>query len=44
MSTKNALKPDTRDRTEIPENHKWDLTHIYPDWDAWETDLGRLQA
>ena len=43
MSTKNALKPDTRDRTEIPENHKWDLSHIYPDWDAWETDLGRLQ-
>jgi len=43
MSTKNALKPDTRDRTEVPERYTWDLSHIYPDWNAWESDLGRLQ-
>ncbi len=43
MTTENALKPDTRDRAEIPEEYTWDLSHIYPDWDAWEADLGRLQ-
>ena len=43
MSTKNALKPDTRDRSEIPERYTWDLNHIYPDWETWESDLGRLQ-
>jgi len=43
MTTENAVKPDTRDRDEIPEEYTWDLSDIYPDWDAWESDLGRLQ-
>jgi oligoendopeptidase F len=43
MSTENALKPDTRDRAEIPEKYTWDLSHIYPGWDVWESDLDRLQ-
>jgi hypothetical protein len=44
MTTEYALKPETRDRAEIPEEYTWDLNQIYPDWDAWEKDLGRLQA
>jgi oligoendopeptidase F len=26
-----------RERDEIPDRFKWDLTKIYPDWDAWQT-------
>lgn len=33
-----------RDRTEIDTKHKWALTDIYADWDAWEQDLSRLEA
>jgi oligoendopeptidase F len=44
MSTENALKPNSRNRAEIPEDSTWDLNHIYPGWNAWEQDLGRLQA
>ncbi len=33
----------TRNRAEIPETHKWNLSDIYPDWPAWEADLGILQ-
>ena len=43
MSTKNALKPDTRDRTKIPEEYSWDLSQIYSDWEAWEAGLDELQ-
>jgi len=30
-------------RDSIPDKYKWDLSHIYPDWSAWETDLARLE-
>jgi oligoendopeptidase F len=43
MTTEYALKPKTRDRAEISERYTWDLGHIYPDWDAWQSDLDRLQ-
>jgi oligoendopeptidase F len=43
MTNQNGLKPTTRDRAEIPERYTWDLSHIYPDWQAWEGDLERLQ-
>jgi oligoendopeptidase F len=43
MTTEHPLKPDTRDRTEIAERYTWDLSHIYADWDAWQSDLERLQ-
>ena len=43
MTIEHSLKPDTRDRTEIPERYTWDLSHIYPDWASWQTDLERLQ-
>jgi len=43
MSTTNALKPDTRDRTEIPEEYTWDLSQIYSDWETWEAGLDGLR-
>jgi oligoendopeptidase F len=43
MATETGLKPTTRERAEIPERYTWDLSHIYPDWDAWESDLESLQ-
>jgi oligoendopeptidase F len=38
-----AAKPDTRNREEIPDKYKWDLSHIYGSWEAWEADLAKLQ-
>jgi oligoendopeptidase F len=43
MPTTTGLKPETRDRTEIAESFKWDLSHIYPSWESWKTDLEGLQ-
>jgi oligoendopeptidase F len=43
MTEQHALKPETRERSEIPERFTWDLSHIYPDWEHWEADLGRLR-
>jgi oligoendopeptidase F len=31
-----------RTRGEIPDRHKWDLTDIFPDWDAWKASLAEL--
>jgi oligoendopeptidase F len=44
MTTTQGLKPTTRDRTQIAEDYTWDLSHIYPDWPAWEADLERLRS
>jgi oligoendopeptidase F len=38
-----GLKPETRDRAEIPERYTWDLSHIYANWDAWDSDLEKMQ-
>ncbi len=35
---------DLRDRAEIPDRFKWDLTRIYPDWHAWEAAYAELDA
>jgi len=43
MKTAHGLKPETRDRVRIPERYTWDLSHIYPDWEAWQAELERLQ-
>jgi len=43
MSTENALKPNTRDRAEIPEEYTWDLSQIYSDWETWVAGLNGLQ-
>ncbi len=37
-----VTKPTTRNRAEVPERFKWDLSHIYPSWSEWEHDLERL--
>ncbi len=39
-----SAKPETLVRSEIPDKYKWDLTDIYPDWDAWESDFTKLEA
>jgi oligoendopeptidase F len=44
MTTTQGLKPTTRDRAQIAEGYTWDLSHIYPDWPAWEADLERLRS
>ncbi|MDR2981544.1 MAG: oligoendopeptidase F [Puniceicoccales bacterium] len=31
-----GAKPDTLDRDKIPAQYKWDVSHIYANWDAWE--------
>lgn len=34
-----AATPDSRVRDSIPDQYKWDLSPIYPDWTSWEADL-----
>jgi oligoendopeptidase F len=29
---------------DIPSQYKWDLTHIYPDWEAWQAAYADLDA
>lgn len=41
--TTGGERPSTRDRAAIPERFTWDLSHLYPDWEAWESDLGRAE-
>jgi oligoendopeptidase F len=36
--------PPFRNRTDIPERFKWNLTHIFPTWDAWKTAYGELDT
>jgi oligoendopeptidase F len=43
MSEQHTLKPETRDRSQIPERYTWDLCHIYGDWEEWERELFRLK-
>jgi len=39
-----AEAPATRDRAKIPDRYKWDLSRIYPDWNAWEADYAAAEA
>jgi oligoendopeptidase F len=34
--TEATAAPLLRERTEIPDRFKWNLSHIFPDWDAWQ--------
>jgi oligoendopeptidase F len=36
--------PPLRDRHEIPDRFKWDLTHIFSGWDAWKAAYDELDA
>ena len=31
-------------RDSIPDKYKWDLSHIYPDWETWERDLAKYDS
>jgi oligoendopeptidase F len=30
------------DRNDAPDTHKWNFSHIYPDFDAWQADYERI--
>ncbi|NMC42778.1 MAG: oligoendopeptidase F family protein, partial [candidate division Zixibacteria bacterium] len=32
-----------RDRSQIEDKYKWDLSHIYPDWAAWDKGMADLE-
>jgi oligoendopeptidase F len=36
--------PELRERDRIPAHFKWDLTHIFPDWDAWQRSYDELET
>ena len=36
--------PVLRPRHEIPDRFKWDLTHIFPGWEAWQAAYDELDA
>jgi len=36
-------KPKTLIREEIDDQYKWNLTDIYPDWNAWQADYEKLE-
>jgi oligoendopeptidase F len=38
-----AVPARPRNRAEIEDAHKWDLTDIYPDWNAWNQARGELE-
>src|SRR2546428_2951832 len=36
--------PPLRDRDTIPDRFKWNLTHIFSDWDAWKRAYDELDT
>ena len=38
-----SAAPGTLVRDSIPEQYKWDLSKIYPGWDAWEEGLTQIE-
>ena len=38
-----AAAPRPRNRAEIDDQHKWNLTDIYPDWTSWEAARAELE-
>jgi len=41
------MSSSTREKTSrdnIPEQYKWDLTKIYPNWEAWEADIEKAES
>jgi len=39
-----AVAPPLRERAEIPDRFKWNLTHIFPDWRAWQAAFDELET
>lgn len=44
MMAGNTLAQDSEIRDSIDNKYKWDLSDIYPDWAAWETDMAKIQT
>src|SRR3954470_6099048 len=38
-----AAAPELRDRTDIADRYKWNLTDIFSDWDAWQRGYAQLE-
>lgn len=38
-----GARPKTRDRAEIDEKYKWNLSDIYPSWEEWEADTVKIR-
>jgi oligoendopeptidase F len=36
--------PQFKDRGDIPDKHKWNLKHIFPDWPAWQAAFDELDT
>src|SRR5262245_6311530 len=43
-SSDTLAAPTLRERSEISERFKWDLTKIYQDWDAWQAAYDELDT
>jgi oligoendopeptidase F len=41
-SAETLAAPALQERDQIPDRFKWDLTRIFPDWDAWDIAYGEL--
>src|SRR5215510_12625756 len=39
-----APAPHLRDRAEIPDRFKWNLTHIFADWGEWQAAYEKLET
>lgn len=39
-----AAKPETRVRSEIPAQYRWDFSAIYPNWEAWEAAMKEMEG
>lgn len=44
MAPSTIAKPKTLIRDEIPDQYKWNLNDIYPDWEAWAEGLTRFET
>jgi len=44
LTALSTAAPNTQVRDSIPDDYKWDLSHVYPGWEAWETDLARYDS
>ena len=38
-----SAAPRLCDRTDVPDRFKWNLTHIFPDWSAWQRAYDELE-
>jgi oligoendopeptidase F len=44
LATDAPAPPALRERSDIPDRFKWNLTHIFPDWEAWKAAYDELSA